>query len=273
MYKSSKLKWAMVFVFLFILVVLMREKITQFLLYPAPAIQVPQNPPSPLLPMMVSVSNNIQVQCWYHYRQNSQPWLIYFHGNGENLQTLWLSGIFKEFEKLGVNYLAMEYPGYGNNRGNPNEKSLLQSARVVMEKVQTDFHAEKIILFGWSLGAAVAIQTAINQSTSLKGLILASPWWSLEAVAKEHYPNWLVNLFLTERYESFSVAPLIDMPVLIIHGSKDEIIPIQHGQRLSTKFSHLFQMMEIPQAHHGDLLSFSTVWETLSAFILHVTTD
>lgn len=273
MYKSSKLEWVLIFIFLFLLVVLMREKITQFLLYPAPAIQVPHNPPLPLLNLMVSVSDHEQLQCWYRYQQNAQPWLIYFHGNGENLQTLWLSGIFKEFEKLGVNYLVMEYPGYGNNRGNQNEKSLLQSARIVVEKVQNNFQAEKIILFGWSLGAAVAVQTAINKSPSLKGLILASPWWSLEAVAKEHYPDWLVNLFLTEKYESFSVAPLLDIPVLIIHGSRDEIIPVQHGQRLSTKFSHLFQMVEIPQAHHGDLFSFSSVWEIMAAFIHNVTTE
>lgn len=248
----------------------MREKITQFMLYPAPAIQVPHDPPLPLHNMIVSVSNNLQLQCWYHYQQNSQPWLIYFHGNGENLQTLWLSGIFKEFEKLGVNYLAMEYPGYGNCRGNPNEKSLLQGARAVLEKVQTDFHARSIILFGWSLGAAVAVQTAVNKSTSLKGLILASPWWSLAAIAREHYPNWLVHTFLTEKYESFAVAPLVDVPVLIIHGSKDEIIPVHHGRQLSKKFSHLFQIIEIPQAHHGDLLSFSQVWETIQTFIIHL---
>lgn len=251
----------------------MREKITQLLLYPAPAIQVPHDPPLPLLNMMVSVSDNVQVQCWYQEQQKSRPWVIYFHGNGENLHTLWLSGIFNEFTKLGVNYLAMEYPGYGNSCGNPNEKSILQSARIVIEKIHTEFHSEKIILFGWSLGAAVAIQTALNTSDFVKGLILASPWWSLEAAAKAHYPDWVVNLFLAERYESFSVAPLINMPVLIIHGSRDEIIPVEQGQRLGTKFPHFFRMVEIPQAHHGDLLSFSRVWETIAEFISNITTE
>jgi pimeloyl-ACP methyl ester carboxylesterase len=261
-------KWFLGFVVFFILVGLMREQIVRFLLYPAPSIKVPSRPPEPLMNMTVLVSEKLQIQCWYCLNDTHQPWLIFFHGNGENLQTIWLAGIFDNFEKLGINYLAVEYPGYGNSIGTAQEKFLLESAQAVVEKVQTEFHPESIVLFGWSLGAAVAIQTADNHPPNLNGLILASPWLSLKAIAKEHYPDWLVNLLLTEKYDSFAIASQIALPVLVIHGSRDEIIPVQHGRRLSQQFPRLIQMLEIPQAHHGDLLAYPQVWQSIAEFIL-----
>lgn len=246
----------------------MRDQIVRLLLYPAPSIKVPSFPPNPMKNMTITVSEKLQIQCWYRVADNHQPWIIFFHGNGENLQTLWLVRIFEEFDKLGANYLAVEYPGYGNSSGSAQEKTLLESAQAVVKKIQSEFQPQSIVLFGWSLGAAVAVQIAINPTTRISGLILASPWLSLEAIAKEHYPDWMVNLLLTERYDSFAVASQISIPVLVIHGSRDEIIPVKHGRELSQRFPGLFQFLEIPRAHHGDLLAFPQTWQTISEFIL-----
>ncbi|OGB68748.1 MAG: hypothetical protein A2Y94_07225 [Caldithrix sp. RBG_13_44_9] len=269
MQKLGRYKWLLSLILLFVLVILMREQIVRFLLYPAPSIQVPHIPPEPLQNLTVSVSEDLQIQCWYHLIDNNHPWIIFFHGNGENLQTLWLAGMFREFEKLGANYLAVEYPGYGNSSGSARENTLLESAQAVVKKIQSEFQPQSIVLFGWSLGAAVAIQTAVNPTTRISGLILASPWLSLEAIAKEHYPDWMVNFLLTERYDSFAIAARVSIPVLIIHGSRDEIIPVQHGRQLSQQFPGLFQFLEIPRAHHGDLLAFPQTWQTISEFILN----
>jgi hypothetical protein len=171
----------------------MRDQIVRFLLYPAPAIKVPLKPPEPLTNFTVSVSDKLQIQCWYRITDVHQPWIIFFHGNGENLQTLWLAGMFEEFEELGVSYLAVEYPGYGNSSGSAREKTLLKTAQVVIEKVQSEFQAQSIILFGWSLGAAVAVQTATNSANGISGLILASPWLSLKRSPKSTIPiGWSI---------------------------------------------------------------------------------
>ena len=266
-HKFDCYKWFLAFIIFFIMAKLMREQIVRFLLYPAPSIKVPLHPSEPLENMTVSVSERLQVQCWYRLIDTQQSWIIFFHGNGENLQTIWLAGIFEDFEKLGCNCLAIEYPGYGNSSGTAQEKLIIESAQAVVEKVKSEFQADSIVLFGWSLGAAVAVQTAASNASEIIGLILASPWLSLEAVAKERYPDWLVNLLLIEKYDSFNLASKISVPVLVIHGSNDEIIPVQHGRQLSKQIPNLYQFVEIPLAHHGDLLAYQGVWQTVAEFM------
>ena len=273
MKKQDFIKWFLIVTVILLVIVFMRDRIVRFMLYPAPSIKVPSFPPDPLEDMTVSVMDRVEIHCWYRVKNSQLPWIIFYHGNGENLQTLWLAGMFEEFEKLDTNYLAVEYPGYGNSSGSAQEKTLLQSAQVVVEKIQNEFKPKSIVLFGWSLGAAVAVQTAVKPTSGISSLILASPWRSLEAIAKEHYPDWMVSLLLTEQYDSFTMAPQISIPVLVIHGSRDEIIPVQHGRQLSQQFSKLWQFLEIPQAHHGDLLAFPQTWQSISDFILNFRTD
>jgi len=268
MHKLGCYRWFLFVVVFFVLVALMREQIVRFLLYPAPSIKVPLHPPESLENMTIPVAEKWDVQCWYRQKDTLRPWIIFFHGNAENLQTIWLAGIFENLENLGVNFLAVEYPGYGNSTGSAQEKFLLESAQAVVDKIHTEFRPAAVILFGWSLGAAVAVQTAASDSSRINGLILASPWLSLEAIAKEHYPDWLVNLLLTEKYDSHAIASKIAVPVLVIHGNRDEIIPVQHGRQLSRQFPNLFEFIEISQAHHGDLLAYPQVWQGITEFIL-----
>ena len=93
------------------------------MIYPAPMIQVDSPAPGDMREVLLEIPGNERVHAWYHQTDSTAPVLLFFHGNGENLQTLWMSGMFRELDKLGINYMALDYPGYGRSGGTPSGSS------------------------------------------------------------------------------------------------------------------------------------------------------
>ncbi len=255
------------------LVIIMSHFLVNKLLYPVPWLNVPSPPPSHYREVFIDIDNGKKVHGWYIRKEHELPLMIYFHGNGENLETLWISGLLKKIMEMNVNFLAIDYPGYGNSGGKPSETAIIQSAQKALEWGRQSFNPRGIILCGWSLGAAVAIQLAAQNPSIIDALIIISPWLSLEAVAGEHYPGWLVRWLLKERYDSAIAAAQVRIPTLIIHGSTDNIIPVSQGKELMSKFPQPPQFYEISGAGHNDLFSDSRLWQGISAVISAVTRD
>jgi pimeloyl-ACP methyl ester carboxylesterase len=262
-----KYKNRIILVLFLIIFVFMNNFIIRTLVYPAPWINVPSPPPAPLKEVMITSGGNERIHCWYFVESQEAPFLIYFHGNGENLETLWLSGLYTEFQKLKINFAVLDYPGYGNSSGRPSEESLLESASTVIRWVRKTHNAKLPILAGWSLGASVAVQSASHHPGDIGAVIALSPWLSLKTVAREHYPSWLVTLLLKEDYDLASGLKKLNIPVLIIHGTLDEIIPVSHGRELAKTSSLIIRYLELPRAGHGDLFSSVLLWQEISDFI------
>ncbi|UCF65177.1 MAG: alpha/beta fold hydrolase [bacterium] len=237
------------------------------MIYPGSLVAVPDSPPSPLLQLRLTVSENVNIQAWYFIKNPEFPFVLYFHGNGENLQTVWLSGVMGQFRQFDINFMAIDYPGYGRSEGTPHESTLLQSAAKSVDWIVDTYPASKIVLCGWSLGAAVALLTGKRYPESVHGLIALSAWTSLEDVARKHYPDWLVKHFLNEKYASFEVAAQLNQAVLLIHGAEDTIIPAAHSQQLAPKFPALREYLLIEGAHHNDLLGYPEVWGSIERFL------
>ena len=124
------------------------------------------------------------------------------------------------------------------------------------------------IIMGWSLGAAVAVQTAATFKGSVDGLILLSPWTTLPDVASHHFPRWLVRLLLKETYPSVVAAAEIDIPSLVIHGTEDQIIPFSQGEALAQILGskQLCQFIQLKGLDH-DMVFFSQLtWVHLGHF-------
>lgn len=246
------------------------------MLYPVPAVPVPSPPPPPLEEVGLEVEGVGRQIAWHRPFSGSSgepgaesasrggPALVLFHGNGENLQTLRLAGVLTAFDDLGHPYLAVDYPGYGRSEGSPSEPYLVAGGRAAVEWMRRRHEARQVVVVGWSIGAAVAIQLAA--AGEAEALVALSPWTSLEAIGSDHFPGWLVGLFVRERYDSLEVAPTIERPALVMHGARDRIIPVEHGRRVAAALPGA-RWVEIAGYGHNDLLASPEVWRELEAFL------
>jgi pimeloyl-ACP methyl ester carboxylesterase len=239
------------------------------MVYPAPWFRVSAAPP-PLEDVLISLPDGEQAHGWF-YRESSAtdstPVMLFFHGNGENLETMRMSGILEDFQRLEIHFLALDYPGYGRSGGTSSEAAILEAADSAFVWLADRYFNNPKIIFGWSLGAGVAFQTAAKYSSLVDGLIALSPWTSLADVAAVHYPRWLVNLVLQEKYKSLEAAPQINCPSLVIHGEWDQIIPLTQGERVAAKMGGAARWVKVPQTGHNDLFSREVVWKEIRAFL------
>jgi uncharacterized protein len=167
---------------------------------------------------------------WYLPAPNTRRTLLFFHGNGGNISHRGES--LQIFHRLGLNVLIIDYRGYGRSEGSPSEEGLYRDAeaawRYLVEK--RGLRAEDIVIFGRSLGGAVAAWLAAKEQPA--GLILESTFSSAREMAHAVFPllSWLTPM----RYEFNTAAVLkhVHCPILIAHSRDDEIIPFAFGEVL-----------------------------------------
>lgn len=267
--RSTSLRRWGVFLALPVLLFLAMNWLIRQMVYPAPPLGVPAAPPG-LEDVYIPFSGEAKAHGWLFHAPaaaDSTPVMLFFHGNGENLGALRLSGILADFQELSVSFLALDYPGYGRSGGTPSEAALLAAADSAFIWIKENFAGSPKTICGWSLGAAVAIQTAAKHSRELAGLIALSPWASLPEVAAVHYPRWLANSLLDENYNSLEAASRVRCPALVIHGEQDAIIPAAQGEKVAANMGGEFRWVKVPQAGHNDLFSRQAVWEEIRSFL------
>ena len=233
------------------------------MLYPAPAVPVPSPPPPPLEEVWLEVTGVGRIAGWFQEGSGSGPCPVFLHGNVGNLETLRLSGALASFAEIGLPSLAVDYPGYGRSDGKPSETGLVASAVAAVDWTVRRCR-RPIVLVGWSLGAAVALQAAAESRVA--GVVAMSPWTSLDEIGREHFPGWMVGLFARERYDSLGAASELDVPALVIHGARDQIIPADHGRRVAEALAGA-RWVEVAGYGHNDLLAAPIVWEELRGFL------
>ncbi len=178
----------------------------------------------------ITTKDNIELIGWY-YRQNPEKLktIVFFHGNAGSLE----NRIYKlnHFKNLNVNFLIIAWRGFSGNKGKPNEKGLYEDGKSAIRWLKTqDIDEKNIILYGESLGTAVAIEIAKNESFA--GLILESPFTSMVDMGKKYYPFFPVRLLLRDKFESHKKITSIHTPLLVMHGKVDKIVPYKMGKRM-----------------------------------------
>lgn len=162
---------------------------------------------------------------------SSKAWVLFFHGSGDNVSSH--AADYYDFRSLGFNIMAPEYPGYLDSPGTPGEAGLEREARAAYEYVRTvrGARARDIVIYGISLGAAVAIDLAGQVEAG--ALIPCAAFASLVAAARELHPWLPMGLLLKNRYESEAKIGRVRMPVLVIHSEEDNLLDLpRHGGRL-----------------------------------------
>jgi uncharacterized protein len=189
-------------------------------------------------------------------QDHSDLWLLFFHGNAENVSRDVNS--YDDFRSMGFNVMAPEYPGYADSPGSPSEAGIEREAQMAYDYLRNvkQVPAKNIVIFGVSLGAAFAIDLASKVQAG--ALVEHAGFTSIPAVGRELFPLLPVSLLFKTRLESDTKIGNVKMPVLIVHSSEDSLIPFSQAQQL-------YQLAPSPKrlvavhGSHGPEQTFATV--------------
>ena len=260
---SPRLRFARGLTALFFVLGTSAACLSDSMLYPIPDVPVPLPPPGTIEHALV-LPSGARATLWLQTTTVSSFDLLYLHGNGENLGTLIMGGFLDTLARVAPIH-ALDYPGYGRSSGRPSEQENIEAALAALGTIRSE-RGRPVVLIGWSLGAAVATATAARAPGQLRALVLLSPWYSLDSVARRHFPGWLVTLFRRETYDSGTAGASLRLPVLIVHGEADALIDVAEGTRLARAIPGA-RLVRVPGAGHNDLPGQPDTLRALRSFL------
>jgi uncharacterized protein len=174
-------------------------------------------------------------------------------GNGGN--RLGRLGLAAELSRRGLGVVLMDYRGYGGNPGSPSEDGLARDAMAAaLTLEELGYPAEQTIYFGESLGTGVV--AALQTRRTPAGVVLRSPFTELADVAAHHYPWLPVRMLLRDRFPVTEHLSNSDVPVTVIYGDRDSVVPTQLSARVADQAPTLVERLVIPGADHNDEVMF-----------------
>ena len=178
----------------------------------------------------IKTSDNLSLLGWFHKKDLKKfKTIVYFHGNAGQLE----NRIHKlnHFKDIDVNFLIISWRGFSGNKGKPSEEGLYIDGNSAIVWLKNLGLTEKdIILYGESLGTGIA--THIAQNNSYAGLVLETPFTSMTDAAKNFYSYIPIRLLLRDKYENDKKIKNINIPVLVMHGEVDQIVPFRMGKKI-----------------------------------------
>lgn len=176
--------------------------------------------------------------------------LLWFHGNAGNITHR--TDNMKELIKLGIDVFIFDYRGYGRSEGSPSEEGLYRDGFAAYDYLRQGrgIDAESIVLFGRSLGAAVALE--VGTSRPVRGIILESAFTSAGDMARILMPLFPARYLLRSRFDNIGKIGTVTVPLLIIHGANDEIVPLELGRKLFEAAPESKTFYTIPGSGHND---------------------
>ena len=186
--------------------------------------------PAGIEKVKIVTKDEINLIGWF-YNQDLEKFktILFFHGNAGSLENRTYK--LNHFKNLNLNFLIIAWRGFSGNKGKPNEMGLYEDAKSAIKWLKAKGIKEKnIILYGESLGTGVAVEVAQNKNYA--GVILESPFTSMVNMGKKYYPFFPVSLLLKDKFESYKKINNIFVPVLIMHGKVDKIVPYDMGKKM-----------------------------------------
>lgn len=199
----------------------------------------------------ISTDDGLRLNAWFLPAPASPKVLLVFHGNAENIG--YGLGRLRSFAQLGTNVLALDYRGYGKSEGSPDERGVYRDADAAYRYL-TDirrFAPRNIVLYGQSLGGAVAIDLASRHECG--GLIVESSFTSGREMARRAFRIPLFEYVPQSRFDSSAKIKNVRCPILIVHGTRDEVIPFAMGQRLYEAAPEPKTFLPVEGAGHNDV--------------------
>lgn len=199
----------------------------------------------------IETSDGLTLAGWYLRAPNrSKGTVLVFNGNAGNRSHR--VPLARALSAHGYGVLLFDYRGYGGNPGSPSEAGLHRDASAAREYLETraDVDPRRIVYFGESLGAAVAVGLAVDRPPA--ALVLRSPFTSLADMGRAHYPLLPSSLLLRDRYDSLSLVPSIEVPIAVVLGGSDKIVPPVQSRRIFEAARQPKHLVVVEGVGHND---------------------
>lgn len=188
------------------------------------------------------------------YKEKTKKTILYLHGNADNVSS-WYTACIEIQKRVPVNALIVDYRGYGKSTGSPTRQGVIVDA-ISMYKYLTDrgFTSKDISIYGRSIGGAIGLELASKEK--VKSIVLQSSFTSVKDIAKDIYPIFPQFIILNDLLNSAELIKKINIPILISHGTNDEIVPVKHSYKLYELANEPKKLILLEGARHNDVASF-----------------
>ena len=232
-----------------------RPEILSFLFYPRPDFGEPMDSEG-IRDMLIPVDENDSVGARLHVSNRTDPTILFFHGNGETVSDYDDMGSL--YTGLGINFLPVDYRGYGRSSGTPTITSMMRDCHVVLDFVKNVLTQEgyngSLIVMGRSLGSASALELAGHYRESIDGLVVESGFASMEGLYQRLSAPSNIPESKRKGLSNVDKIARFDGPTLVIHAEFDHIIPFAAGEELfEAAAASEKTFLKIPGADHNDI--------------------
>jgi fermentation-respiration switch protein FrsA (DUF1100 family) len=241
----------------------------QFIFFPEPHLEAtPEAMGLAYEEVEFTAEDGVRLHGWFVPASGARWTVLWFHGNAGNISHR-LDNLLQMHRRLQVHVFIFDYRQYGRSQGRVSEQGTYLDARAALQTLQqrADIDPQSVVLFGRSLGSAVAVELA--RHATCRALILESPFTSVPDMAARVLPLVPIGRLLRTRYDSLGKIAQIAVPLLILHGDRDDVVPFEHGQRLFAAAAEPKTFYTIPGAGHNDtyLVGGEAYWQAWEDFL------
>ncbi len=195
---------------------------------------------------------------------NPKGIILYHHGNKDNLAR-W-GKIAQEFTRFNFDVIVMDYRGYGKSTGKLTEENLFSDALFCYSQIMEQLKPKQMVVYGRSLGTGIASWLA--SQVKPEKLILETPYFDMNDLFGRYVPNWLLKKSLHLRFNSNIYLKTLEVPLLLLHGDKDEVVPYSSGKKLFESILNPHKkLVTLPGGKHNNLDSFPEFWLEIEKFL------
>lgn len=196
-------------------------------------------------------TDGVRLNGWFIPRPGARATLVWFHGNAGNIGHR-VENIKLLHDKVKVNIFIFDYRGYGRSAGSVSEEGTYRDGAAALAFVhqRLGIAADQLIIFGRSLGAAVAVEMALR--FPCQGVILETPFTSIRDMAKTVLPILPIGAILQTRFDVVGKVGKIKAPLLVLHGDRDEVVPYEQGKQVFAAAQGAKEFYTINGANHND---------------------
>jgi hypothetical protein len=218
------------------------------------------------------VDDHVSIACRFYIGNQQWPWILFFHGNGEVVSDY--DEIAPFYHRIKLNLIVADYRGYGSSNGVPTLANLVQDAHVIFKEIKKELSKRglrsDLWIMGRSLGSIAALELAYRYQEAIRGLIIESGFPSVVRIITHlGIPSEGIHLEKIDQ-ECLEMIHKISIPVLIIHGESDTLVPLKEAKDI---YKHLGtdkkELLIIPSANHNDIMfvGLRVYFEALQRFI------